>query len=301
MKTINSIIVFGSNKYFLAMLRGYCHASHITLAIAGFNLKEINEIESLKPDIAIIPLRFLNSEFNRSEADLFMQLAQNIKMKVCGLFENSLNITSTKLLSLVDVIIHDPFDISEIDGFIKKNYELAHSFVEKRFNKERRATMERRNGAFKHSSINTDRPTENRRSELRSFRIDRPNKQVFINEHKVDLTRKEFELVELLASDNRRIFTTDEILSYLWPENSRATKSDLYQYMHLLRKKIETDPNNPQLVMNIKGFGYRLSNYDHCEGDRAQNPLFSELKSQSSSDIYFVDAQYGNAQNSLTK
>jgi hypothetical protein len=260
MKTINSIIVFGSNKYFLAMLRGYCHASHITLTNAGFNLKEINEIESLKPDIAIIPLRFLNSEFNRSEADLFMQLAENIKMKICGLFENSLNISSTKLLSLVDVTIQDPFDISEIDGFIKKNYEFSQTFVEKRFNKERRATMERRSGAFRLSGVKADMSTENRRSELRSFRIDRPNKRVFINEHKVDLTRKEFELIELLASDTRRIFTTDEILSYLWPENSRATKSDLYQYMHLLRKKIETDPNNPQWVMNIKGFGYRLSN-----------------------------------------
>jgi len=187
--------------------------------------------------------------------------------------------------------------MSEIDGFIKKNYELAQVFVEKRFNKDRRAMMERRIDAFKLSSINTDSPKENRRTELRSFRIDRPNKRVFVNEHKVDLTRKEFELVELLASDTQRIFTTDEILSCLWPENSRATKSDLYQYMHLLRKKIETDPNNPQWVMNIKGFGYRLSNYDHNAADSAQNPLFSELEAQNNSDI----CQYGHAQNFLTK
>jgi len=46
---------------------------------------------------------------------------------------------------------------------------------------------------------------------------------------------------------------TDEIIKHLWPENNRATKSDLYQYMHLLRKKIEKDPNNPQWIMTVKG------------------------------------------------
>jgi len=75
----------------------------------------------------------------------------------------------------------------------------------------------------------------------------------------LNLTRKEFELFELLAKDIDRVFMTDEIINHLWPDNNRATKSDLYQYMHLLRKKIENDPNNPQWILTVKGFGYKLN------------------------------------------
>lgn len=52
---------------------------------------------------------------------------------------------------------------------------------------------------------------------------------------------------------------SDEIINHVWPENNRVTKSDLYQYMHLLRKKVEIDPNNPQWILTVKGFGYKLN------------------------------------------
>jgi DNA-binding winged helix-turn-helix (wHTH) protein len=54
------------------------------------------------------------------------------------------------------------------------------------------------------------------------------------------------------------VLMAEEIIQHLWPGNNRATKSDLYQYMHLLRKKIEKDPDNPQWILTVKGFGYRL-------------------------------------------
>ena len=91
------------------------------------------------------------------------------------------------------------------------------------------------------------------------FQIDQRSKSVLFNGKLLNLTRKEFELFELLAKDIDRVFMTDEIINHLWPENNRATKSDLYQYMHLLRKKIENDPNNPQWILTVKGFGYKLN------------------------------------------
>ena len=94
---------------------------------------------------------------------------------------------------------------------------------------------------------------------FKDFKIDQRNKCVLLKGHKVDLTPKEFELIELLLTDVDRIFTTEEIIKHLWPENHRATKSDLYQYMHLLRKKMEKDPNNPEWILNVKGFGYKLN------------------------------------------
>jgi DNA-binding response OmpR family regulator len=82
----------------------------------------------------------------------------------------------------------------------------------------------------------------------KDFQIDQRNRCVFLKGHKVDLTPKEFELVELLLTDVDRIFMTDEIIKHLWPETNQATKSDLYQYMHLLTKVSELKYTNKPLI-----------------------------------------------------
>ena len=67
-----------------------------------------------------------------------------------------------------------------------------------------------------------------------------------------------FKLFKLLAEDPERVCTTEKLITSLWPNRGRANKSDLYQYMHLLRKKIEKDPDNPLWIKTIKGAGYKL-------------------------------------------
>ena len=63
----------------------------------------------------------------------------------------------------------------------------------------------------------------------------------------------------LLAEVHDHVCTTEEIITQLWPNTSRANKSDLYQYMHLLRRKIEEDTDNPRWILTIKGVGYCLN------------------------------------------
>ncbi|MEQ1530971.1 MAG: winged helix-turn-helix domain-containing protein [Methylococcales bacterium] len=265
MKTINTIISFEDNKYFLAMLKGYCHASHIVMAECSFTIKEINDIEKLKPALIIVPVTLLNAANKRLETALLMQKVANNQFKVCGLNKKPTDTIKADVPRYTDVIINDPFDISKIDAYIKNNFLVGHVFVEKRTNQERRSFAERRSRELNALVGKIDSPEHRNGTGLKNFRVDRRNKCVFIKGVKVDLTPKEFELIELLSTDSNRIFTTDEIIAYLWPDNNRATKSDLYQYMHLLRKKIERDPNHPQWLMNIKGFGYRLNNSDDSE------------------------------------
>jgi len=193
------------------------------------------------------------------------------QVKICGLNKNSTDTISTGLLGWINVIINNPFDIGEIGGYLKKTFLLNSYLTEERRYRERRSFTDRRrvesnsdgNDGYK-GSRNQGYQHEDGNSGFKDFQIDHRNKCVFLKGHKVDLTPKEFELVELLSTDVDRIFMADEIIKHLWPENNRATKSDLYQYMHLLRKKIEIDVNNPQWIMTVKGFGYKL-NIDNSE------------------------------------
>jgi DNA-binding response OmpR family regulator len=257
MKTINNIAVFDNDKYFLAMLKGYCYANNIVMTKVDFNVDGINEVSKLKPDLIIVPLDLVCTANKSFETRLLRRVGASAQIKICVLNKNSTDIVSAGVSRWIDVIINNPFDIGELDGYLKKTFLLDSCFTEKRSHRERRSFTDRR--SIESTSNGSNGYKETRNPGFKDFQIDRRNRCVFLKGHKVDLTPKEFELVELLLTDVDRIFMTDEIIKHLWPENNRATKSDLYQYMHLLRKKIEKDPNNPQWIMTVKGFGYKLN------------------------------------------
>ena len=101
---------------------------------------------------------------------------------------------------------------------------------------------------------------QNTDSEIRlgSLVINRLRKVVTINDIPISLSPKEFEIVNYLAANPNCVIKTQDIVKKVWKNGSRATKADVHQYIHMLRKKIEADPKNPKLLMTVKGFGYEL-------------------------------------------
>ena len=93
--------------------------------------------------------------------------------------------------------------------------------------------------------------------ECAKIRIDDRAKVVTVDAEQVTLTPKEYELLKLLAGEPGRVFTNEEIIDCLW-DGGRATSTDVKQYIYHLRNKIERDPQSPQLIQNVKGFGYKL-------------------------------------------
>ena len=266
MKTINNITVFDNDECFFALLKGYCYANNIALTKLDFSLNGINEIEALKPALIVVPINLLSVENKSFEISLLKQASIKIQTKICALNKDSTNIFSAMLSGWIDVIIQNPFDIREFDGYCKKTFVFDNCLIRDRRRQERRGFKDRRNIENFIDSVNVSKVAispgyllETGNTGFKDFKIDQRNKCLLLKGHKVDLTPKEFELIELLLTDVDRIFTTEEIIKHLWPENHRATKSDLYQYMHLLRKKMEKDPNNPEWILNVKGFGYKLN------------------------------------------
>jgi len=88
--------------------------------------------------------------------------------------------------------------------------------------------------------------------------IDERTKSVTIQGESISLSPKEFYLLVLLARDLGRVYTNEEIIAELWGSDSRATGADVKQSVYQLRSKIEPDPQSPQWIQNVKGFGYKL-------------------------------------------
>lgn len=82
-------------------------------------------------------------------------------------------------------------------------------------------------------------------------------KQVSLHGKPVHLSPKEYELLKLLASDLNKVFSDEDIIRTLWP-GGIAVSNDVKRYIHLLRHKIEKNPQKPQRIVTVRGFGYRL-------------------------------------------
>ncbi|MBV9824942.1 MAG: response regulator transcription factor [Alphaproteobacteria bacterium] len=75
----------------------------------------------------------------------------------------------------------------------------------------------------------------------------------------ISLTRKEFEILSLLASARGRVVTHYTIMGRVWPLQNKPNVRYLHTSVHHLRLKLERRPKAPGLVMNKLGVGYWLN------------------------------------------
>lgn len=88
--------------------------------------------------------------------------------------------------------------------------------------------------------------------------IDDTSKTIVLEGRTLDLSPREYELFRLLHIHVGRILSAQEIIEHIWQDAKRATASDVHQYMHLLRRKVELDPETPRWIVTVRGFGYKL-------------------------------------------
>src|ERR1700756_2470814 len=88
--------------------------------------------------------------------------------------------------------------------------------------------------------------------------VDLVSRTVSLNGSRVNLTRKEYRLLHILAMHVGLVVTHDHLLKEIWTGNQRDNIQYLRILVRKLRQKIESDPNDPHLVITESGVGYRL-------------------------------------------
>ena len=88
--------------------------------------------------------------------------------------------------------------------------------------------------------------------------IDLVSRTVSLNNSQIRLTRKEYRLLHILATHIGLVVTHDHLLKEIWSGNQRDNIQYLRILVRKLRQKIESDPNNPRLLVTESGVGYRL-------------------------------------------
>lgn len=88
--------------------------------------------------------------------------------------------------------------------------------------------------------------------------IDISKRKVTIREKAVDLTAKEFDLLELFARNPGKAFSRQELLDQIWGYQFEGYDHTVNSHINRLRNKIEQDPSNPLYLKTVWGIGYRF-------------------------------------------
>ena len=92
----------------------------------------------------------------------------------------------------------------------------------------------------------------------KNLTIDLGERRVTRDSEPVHLTPTEFHLLAILAEHPGRAFSPDTLLSRVWGDESYDVEN-VKRYIHYLRQKLENDPDNPELILTERGFGYSLA------------------------------------------
>jgi two-component system, OmpR family, alkaline phosphatase synthesis response regulator PhoP len=88
--------------------------------------------------------------------------------------------------------------------------------------------------------------------------IDQYRHEVAFDGRLVDCTPAEFRLLEVLAATPGRVYSRTQLLDYLHGMARFITERTIDGHIKNLRKKIEANPGQPQLLITVYGFGYKL-------------------------------------------
>ena len=90
------------------------------------------------------------------------------------------------------------------------------------------------------------------------FRINFMNREVWIRNGLKHLTPKEFNLLAVLVRNAGRVVSRSELVTEAWGEEYSDAIDSLKLYIHYLRQKLETNPQQPEYILTSRGVGYRF-------------------------------------------
>jgi DNA-binding response OmpR family regulator len=92
-----------------------------------------------------------------------------------------------------------------------------------------------------------------------SLEIDEQKRKVILDQKRVDLTPKEFELLMILARNPGRSYSRGELLELIWGYDFSGYEHTVNAHINRLRAKVEQDPNSPTYILTTWGVGYRFN------------------------------------------
>ena len=100
---------------------------------------------------------------------------------------------------------------------------------------------------------------ENQRLAFDGLELDAATREVRKQGEELKLTAKEFDLLWFLASNPRKVFSRDQLMSRVWGYEAALDTGTVTVHVRRLREKIEENPSHPRFLQTVWGVGYRFA------------------------------------------
>ena len=90
------------------------------------------------------------------------------------------------------------------------------------------------------------------------LRLNTVTESLTVNDHPVEITAKEYELLKLLLEHKNTTLKKEYLFNTVWGSDSESEPQTLTVHIKWLREKIEQDPKKPKHIITVWGVGYRF-------------------------------------------
>jgi two-component system response regulator RegX3 len=94
--------------------------------------------------------------------------------------------------------------------------------------------------------------------QLGSVVVNFARRSVTRDDEQIHLSRREFDLLDVLLAPPGQVRTRDELIDLLWPHRDLSDSRTLDTHVHRLRSKLEPDPSSPRFIVTVRGVGFRI-------------------------------------------
>ena len=88
------------------------------------------------------------------------------------------------------------------------------------------------------------------------IKLDCDSRRLFINDNEINLTAREFELLEILIKNENKVYSRESLLKIVWGEDYPGDVRTVDVHVRRLREEIEANPSGPKYVHTKWGVGY---------------------------------------------
>jgi len=89
--------------------------------------------------------------------------------------------------------------------------------------------------------------------------VDFDGQNVVVEGKSIEVSTREFRLLRYLVENRGRVLSRDQILNKIWGFDYEGTSRTIDNFINKLRSKIEEDPAKPELILTVRGVGYKFA------------------------------------------
>jgi two-component system alkaline phosphatase synthesis response regulator PhoP len=113
---------------------------------------------------------------------------------------------------------------------------------------------------FRRSSLNAVLPdSQANMIKIEDLTIDQQKRKIMVGGSRVDLTPKEYDLLQLLATHPGKSYSREDLLNLIWGYEFSGYEHTVNSHINRLRSKIEPDFSKPKYILTTWGVGYRFN------------------------------------------